>query len=224
MMTSREFRERLKRRAKRVVADVPKGAVEALEAYYRLLAKWNVRINLTALPLDEPTDQAFDRLLIEPLAAARHVPGAERRPVAWFDLGSGGGSPAIPLKIVRPDLTLTMVESKARKTAFLREAIRSLQLQNASVQQIRFEELVGPKFEGTARLVTARAVRADSELFSAAARLLERGGHLLLFHSGDVAATQRGFAHLDTAQISASQPIPASLSRFTRLEDEIPNP
>lgn len=216
-MTSREFRERLRRRAKRVGAEVPDAAVEALEAYYRLLAKWNVKINLTALPLDEPADETFDRLLVEPLAAARQVPDWGRTSVEWLDLGSGGGSPAIPLKIVRPDLTLTMVESKARKTAFLHEAIRSLPLHDAWVQQMRFDQLVGSKFAGTAQLVTVRAVRLDAELFNTAARLLRPGGQLLLFHSGGGRTTRPGFAHVDTVQISDSQPRAAQLSKFKWL-------
>ena len=70
-----------------------------LEIYYRLLSRWNTKINLTALPLEDLTDHAVDRLLIEPLAAARFVPES---PLTWFDLGSGGGSPALPLKLVRP--------------------------------------------------------------------------------------------------------------------------
>ena len=80
-------------------------------------------MNLTALPLDPPTDETFDRLLIEPLAASRQV-RADMASV-WFDLGSGGGRPAIPLKIARQQLRLTMIESKERKSAFLREAARS---------------------------------------------------------------------------------------------------
>ena len=51
-----------------------------LEAYFRLLTQWNAKINLTALPLEAPTDETFDRLLVEPLAAAPQL-----------ELGSDGG-------------------------------------------------------------------------------------------------------------------------------------
>ena len=90
--------------------------LEPLEAYFQLLTQWNAKINLTALPLDPPTDETFDRLLVEPLAASKQIP--THTPSVWFDLGSGGGSPAIPLKIARPALRLTMIESKERKSAF----------------------------------------------------------------------------------------------------------
>src|SRR5438093_34314 len=117
-MTSIEFRSRLAGRAKRAGVAVPDRALELLEAYWRLLGRWNPRINLTALPLDPPTDATFDRLFVEPLAAASFLhrsrtgvgPGSD--PVKWVDLGSGGGSPAIPLKIAQPYWALTMVESK----------------------------------------------------------------------------------------------------------------
>ena len=72
-MTSLEFRDRLARRARRAKAPVTLAMLEPLEAYFRLLAHWNAKINLTALPLDTPTDETFDRLLVEPIAASRHV-------------------------------------------------------------------------------------------------------------------------------------------------------
>src|SRR5687768_4798862 len=91
----------------------------ALLTYYDLLLKWNARINLTALT--EP-DEAIDRLLLEPVAAARYLPGGAR----LVDLGSGGGSPAIPLALTLHSPRLVMVESRARKAAFLREAARAV--------------------------------------------------------------------------------------------------
>src|SRR5258706_7726364 len=116
-MTSREFVERLSRRAQHAGESVAAPAQQQFEEYFRLLAHWNAKINLTALPLDSPTDETYDRLLVEPLSAGRFVPDS---PLTWFDLGSGGGSPAIPLKILLTRLKLTMVEAKALKSPFLR--------------------------------------------------------------------------------------------------------
>ena len=87
-----------------------------------MLSRWNQKINLTSL--DDP-DEAIDRLMLEPLAAVRFVPAGVS---AMMDIGSGGGSPAIPMKLVSPKVALTMVEVKARKSAFLREATRHLKL------------------------------------------------------------------------------------------------
>lgn len=175
-MTSREFRERLSRRARKAHVVVPEDVIAPFETYYRLLAQWNVKINLTALPLQPPTDATFDRLFIEPLLAAGLVPDA---PGVWFDLGSGGGSPALPLKMVRPSLLLTLVESKTRKAAFLREAVRALKLPGTEVANLRFQELPAP--DPAADFVTVRAVRPDRILLDESARLLRIGGHLLFF-------------------------------------------
>ena len=138
-VTSLEFRDRVARRTRRAKAPISLGMLEPLEAYFRLLAQWNATINLTALPLDAPTDETFDRLLVEPLVAARQIPS--HTPSVWVDLGSGGGSPAIPLKIARPALRLTMIESKERKSAFLREVIRALGLVDATVATATLAQL-----------------------------------------------------------------------------------
>jgi 16S rRNA (guanine527-N7)-methyltransferase len=196
-VTSREFRERLLRRARRSNTPVNAEWIEPLERYFNLLTRWNAKINLTALPLQEPTDQTFDRLLIEPLAAARFL---VNEPDPWWDLGSGGGSPAIPLKISRPLLSLRMVEAKARKAVFLREAVRFLAFDEAVVVNKRFDELAetDPGY-GSGRFVTVRAVRADRQLFSAAARLLRTGGHLLLFRPTNRAVSPDGFRYLESS-------------------------
>jgi 16S rRNA (guanine527-N7)-methyltransferase len=185
-----------------------------LEAYFRLLAQWNAKINLTSLPLNEPSDETFDRLLIEPLAAARQIPDASR---AWYDLGSGGGSPAIPLKIARPALKLTMIESKERKAAFLREAIRTVGLADATVLNERFEETAETQGNtGVADLVTVRAVKADSELFATAGLLLNTDGRLLLFRPGHAAsADPPGFVRVSTVLLTDAPP--SYLSSYRRM-------
>ena len=159
--------------------------IDQIEAYFRLLARWNPTINLTALRLDKPSDSTLDRLLIEPLAAAASV---QSSPGRWIDLGSGGGSPAIPLKIVRPRLTLTMVEARERKAAFLREAVRDLGLTTADVLNERLEALPArqPDLAGRYTLATVRGVRIDPRLLKVARWLLAAGGRLLLFGTPDL--------------------------------------
>ena len=178
-MTSAEFKDRLTGRLPPGKIALTSDVVAKLEAYYRLLDRWNEKINLTALPLRPPTGETFDRLLVESLVAAQHV---ENSALVWFDLGSGGGSPAIPLKILRPRAKLVMVESKARKTAFLREAVRLLELADVHVENGRVEEIAS-EVPGSAQIVTFRAVKADSRFLGAAEELLEAGGRLLWFRS-----------------------------------------
>jgi 16S rRNA (guanine527-N7)-methyltransferase len=179
-VTSREFRERLKRRAKSAGISLEPSLVEGLETYYQLLAKWNAKINLTAFRLTpEGDDTAIDRLLIEPVVAARYIPENAR---TLLDAGSGGGSPAIPLKLASTNLSLRMVEVKTRKAVFLREAVRALGLRDAQVETSRFEELL-PRAElhEAVDLVSIRAVRIEIRTLNSLQAFLRPGGKLLLF-------------------------------------------
>ena len=211
-MTSGEFRERLTRRARKARVRVPEEVFAPLEAYYRLLAQWNVKINLTALPLQSPTDATFDRLFIEPLLAAELIPDI---PGSWFDLGSGGGSPALPLKMVRPSLSLTLVESKTRKAAFLREVVRALKLPGTEVANMRFQDLPTPT--PAADLVTVRAVRLDRALLDESARLLRVGGHLLFFGTPGVVA-HRAFMPERLEHATSAEQVAKSFARVFHVE------
>ena len=179
-MTSAQFRDRLSARALNAGVSVPEAAYSQLEMYFRVLTQWNAKVNLTSLPLQPPADEAFDRLLVEPLAAAPYVPDSAIR---WLDIGSGGGSPAIPLKVVRPHARLTLIESKARKTTFLREVVRTLGLQEVTVENARFEQVAKVANPGSVELVTIRAVKNDAAIFSGLHRVLAPGGRAVFFGS-----------------------------------------
>ena len=175
-------REKLARRFAEADLSLPQAASEGLEAYFELLRKWNRRLSLTSLPVEEAADEAIDRLLIEPALAVTHLPGSS---LAVIDIGSGGGSPAIPMKLVVPGITMVMVESKERKAAFLRECIRHLTLMRTTVESARFEELLleRPEFQRSADVVTLRAVKADPGLLAGVQAFLKPGGLLFLFSS-----------------------------------------
>ena len=184
-VTSREFQDRLLRRARRAGVTLPSDIAVRLEAYFRLLETWNRKINLTGFNLAEPTPETLDRLLIEPLVAARHVPAGASR---MLDVGSGGGSPAIPMALAAPSIRLLMVESKTRKSVFLREAIRTLGLQGAEVASSRYEELLSrPELHETNDLVTIRAVRVEPRLLSNLQAFIKPGGFLFLFRGATAA-------------------------------------
>jgi len=149
--------------------------------YFELLRKWNEKVSLTSLPVAALGDEAIDRLIVEPCLAARYLPSHDS---TVLDLGSGGGSPAIPIKIVAPNLSLLMVESKARKAAFLREAVRHLGLLNTKVEPSRFEDLLDrPELRGFADVVTLRALRVDERVLASIWPFLKPQGALFLFTS-----------------------------------------
>jgi 16S rRNA (guanine527-N7)-methyltransferase len=176
------FRDRLELRLRHagLTFMLQAGEFERLEQYYQLLSRWNRKINLTSLALPDFPDATLDRLLVEPLLAASSLGDL---PVSCFDLGSGGGSPAIPLKVVRPAIRLTMVEASSKKAAFLREAIHAVGLSDAVVLDAWVEALAHRVRAGSVEVVTVRALKIDEELIAAVTHLLKIGGRLLLFGS-----------------------------------------
>jgi 16S rRNA (guanine527-N7)-methyltransferase len=115
------------------------------------------------------------------LAAAKYVTDS---PLNWVDLGSGGGSPAFPMKTALPAAKLRLIETRSRKAAFLREVARELDFSDVEVVNERFEESSKrPEFSESADLVTVRAVRIDPTLAEASQHLLRADGQLLLFAS-----------------------------------------
>jgi 16S rRNA (guanine527-N7)-methyltransferase len=147
--------------------------------YFQLLGKWNRKINLTGFDLDAVSGEALDRLFVEPLVASRYVPSAAKEAM---DVGSGGGSPAIPLCVANPALNILLVEPKARKSAFLAEVIRALDLTNATVVVSRFEGLLArPDLHERHDILTIRAVRTDAKTMMGLQSFLKPGGLLFLF-------------------------------------------
>lgn len=174
---ARDFRTRLAKRASKSGVFLDEALASGLVAYYELLARWNRKINLTSL---EDPDEAIDRLLLEPVVAARHLSPAV---VDVMDIGSGGGSPALPLTLaLGPQVRLTMVEVKARKSAFLREAVRHLGLTDARVETSRYEELLAlPELHEKFDVLSMRAVKVESRVLMTLQAFVKPGGSLLLF-------------------------------------------
>jgi 16S rRNA (guanine527-N7)-methyltransferase len=210
-VAQRDFRTRLLRRASKAGIRLTDDLSASLTAYYELLARWNRKINLTGLT--DP-DEAIDRLLMEPLVAARYLPSPTAR---LMDIGSGGGSPAIPLKLSTPGISLTMVEAKARKSAFLREAIRQLELESTQVENARYEELLTrPELHDRHDAVSIRAVRVEPRALVTLQAFLRPRGTLMLFRGPDGLSESQAFypplEHVQTVPL-----LEATQSRLTVL-------
>jgi 16S rRNA (guanine527-N7)-methyltransferase len=178
-VADRDTIARLTRRITKAGGKASQPEVTNLAAYVELLARWNKKINLTALRVDPLSDEAADRLIVEPVLGARHLRPTESLVI---DVGTGGGSPAIPLAIMSPDIRLVMVEVKVRKCAFLREVVRQLGLKNAAVENFRIEELLArTEYHEAVDVVTVRAVRPDRKLLNAIQAFLKPGGRLFWF-------------------------------------------
>lgn len=178
-MADRDTIARLSRRITKAGGKASSAQVTNLAAYVELLARWNKKINLTALPVDPLSDEAVDRLIVEPVLGARRLRPSEQ---VVIDVGTGGGSPAIPLAIMAPDVRMVMVEVKVRKCAFLREVVRQLGLKGAAVENCRVEELLSrSEYHEAIDVVTVRAVRPDRRLLLAIQAFLKPGGRLFWF-------------------------------------------
>jgi len=109
--------------------------VEQIQQYIRILLAWNEKINLTAIraPLE-----ILYRHFCESMFAASAVPVEKGR---LADVGSGGGFPGLPLKIIQPELQVFLIESNIKKATFLAEVVRELGLVDARVIVSRYQEL-----------------------------------------------------------------------------------
>ena len=133
-------------------------------AYLAELHSWNVRGNLVAAS-DAP--RLVRRHIVESLTAARIIDSLVGRDL--IDLGSGGGLPGIPLKLVRPHLLVALVESRRLKSLFLDRVCRKLELEGIWVWQKRAEHL-GDLPESASGLDRLEAVAANSSLEGPATR------------------------------------------------------
>ncbi len=138
------------------------------DVYLSLILRWNARINLTSI---RDPQIIISRHFVESIAVAKALPAGIS---TLLDYGSGAGLPGIPIALCRPEIAVTLAESKAKKAAFLLEAVRALALPT-KVHTGRAEDLP-IKFD----CVTLRAVDRMPQAVQAAAKLIRPGGWLAL--------------------------------------------
>lgn len=140
--------------------------------YLDTLAAWSARVNLTGAR--SPAERA-QRLVAEVLAGVP-LPAPGR----LIDVGSGNGSPGLVFAILRQDLEVTLLEPRARRWAFLREAARAADA-SVRVERARHDQYAGPP----AATLTLRALALPlGEL----APLLDEGGRILVLGGRPVAS------------------------------------
>lgn len=154
------------------LAPLPFEALARFETYMQLLLKWNARMNLTAI---RGPFEIARRHFLECIQCAQALPKIPN--ASLLDYGSGAGFPGIPIAICRPEIRVTLAESQRKKAAFLREAVRRLNL-NAEVYDSRVEQMpVERQFSFT----TLRAVDKMREAAMAAMARIAPGGWIVLF-------------------------------------------
>jgi len=160
------------------------------------LMKFNTTMNLTAVrdPLKVAVHHYLDSL------AACCLPPPESR---LLDIGSGGGFPGIPLKVMRPDLTVTLIDSSRKKVTFLKHAIRTLQLKQMDARHVRAQELVNTGDSVRAfDVVISRALTSVKHFFEMALPLMHPQGSIIAWKGPAMEKELIEFrGHLDAAGI-----------------------
>lgn len=162
-----------------VAHDVFGDALPVAERYAGLLADAGVQRGLIG---PREADRLWDRHLLNCAVLSEAIPPA----ASVVDIGSGAGLPGLVLAIVRPDVSVTLLEPLLRRTTFLDECVAELGLVNVHVRRGRAEEVVG---EFSMDVATARAVAPLDRLIRWALPLLRPGGEMLAL-KGDRAAVE----------------------------------
>lgn len=146
---------------------------EKFAEYLRFLSEYNRSVNLTAI-----TEEAeiIDKHFVDSLAAAAYVPEG----ASVLDMGSGAGFPGVPLKLVRPDIRLTTLDSSGKKCAFLR-ALRTRLGFEAEVAESRAEDFGRGAGREAFDTVVSRALAELRVLAELGLPLVRTGGRLIAY-------------------------------------------
>ncbi len=127
--------EEIAEKARIMGIDLPENALPLFQKHARMITEWNQRLNLTRISEEEMAEKHFvdslTVLLVPKVNDARNA----------IDIGSGAGFPGIPLKVVRPDMKITLVDSLGKRVKFLERVVRALELEGIRCYHSRAEEM-----------------------------------------------------------------------------------
>ncbi len=150
---------------------------EQFEKYYKLLVFYNEKFNITAITERE---EVIKKHFIDSVLGVDKLSGK-----TMIDVGSGGGFPALPLKIMKEDLSLTLLEATGKKSEFLKTVVKELGLENVSVINDRAETLAkDEKFRESFDICSARAVARLNTLCEYCMPFVKKGG-VFIAYKGD---------------------------------------
>lgn len=185
-MDKRDMKNMLIKGAGLLGAVVSEDQADACIFYLFELKKWNQRINLTGVRGER---EVIIKHFLDSLAFLKGITATAG--TRLIDIGSGAGFPALVIKIARPEICITMVESIKKKASFLRHMIRAMGLVGAEVIDKRTDEVLDShqaKFD----VVTARAFADMETALAVGAPFLRSGGIMVLGRGPAEAATEEG--------------------------------
>ena len=153
--------------------DCSESQIESFMIYLSELKKWSSTYNITALKTDE------DIIIKHFLDSLLYLQAIPEGTIKLADIGTGGGFPGIPIKIIRPDIALTLIEPTRKKTSFLKHIIRKIGLSEVTVLQKRIEQL-DEEFNNYFDLIVSRATFSIKEFLDLACPFLKDSGRLVI--------------------------------------------
>ena len=163
--------------------DLNSAAIDQFAIHAGELLKWTRKTNLTSIT--DPREVALKHFL-DSIVPAPLIPSGAR----LLDIGSGGGFPGIPLKILIPSLSVTLIDAVRKKVSFMSHVIGLLHLSGIKARHLRVEELEQePQFD----VVVSRALFSLEELMSQAGPLLKEEG-LIIGFKGRPAEAEKEYA------------------------------
>ena len=168
MPTSQFNIDKLHKGCERLAIKIDPRKQASLQRHLELLAKWNKRLNLTAI---DSNDEMISHHLLDSLSIQHYLKGN-----SLLDVGSGGGFPGLPLAIVNPQLSVTLLDSRGKRVEFLRHCKVNMGLDNVSLVNSRIEDYrPTEKFD----TLSARAFSSLAELVRLTKHFQSDGTRLL---------------------------------------------
>lgn len=156
--------------------------MEQFLQYYELLVEKNKVMNLTAIT---EFDEVVEKHFLDSVSLTQQLD--LHQPLKVLDLGTGAGFPGIPLKIVFPELEITLMDSLNKRVLFLRDVISSLQLENIEAVHGRAEEAArNKKYRESFDLCVSRAVANISTLSEYCLPFVKIGGSFISYKSSTI--------------------------------------
>lgn len=169
-----DIRGMLVKRAKEIGVKLTAGQAQAFQTYMELLLDWNGKINLTAITQPE---EIVEKHFVDSLSLLQACPIKQGARVV--DVGTGAGFPGVPLKIVRPDIQLTLLDSLNKRLQFLGALCEALQIDAARVHKRAEEAGLDKTMREGFDLVTARAVAGFPTLCEYCIPLMKMKGYFV---------------------------------------------
>ena len=179
-MDFEEFKNELLIQAKKIDVILDEEQIQKFYKYMELLLEWNEKINLTAIT--EPRDVILKHF-VDSLTICKEL----QKNKTLADIGTGAGFPGIPVKILRPDLDITLIDSLNKRVNFLTMVIEALKLEKIVALHGRIEDFgKNKKYREKFDYVTSRAVANLSTLSEYMIPLIKIGGKCICMKGSNI--------------------------------------